>query len=285
MSTKSRPGLSWRLTSRLSDGSRYILALAFVLASLFPILYMVLTSLKTPIDSFALPPKWAFTPTLENYTAALGTRRFSTFLVNSLVTALSSTVLSVGIGFVAAYSLARLRYRGRGLITKSIIITRMIPPIGVLVPVYVLWQQLHLTDTRLGLILLYTAINIPFAVWVLRDFILSVPAELEDAAMVDGCTRLGVCFRIVLPLAAPGLVATSIFCLRIAWNDFLFALVLTGTQARTLPVAVSTAVTDYAVLWGQLTAMGTVVVLPMLIFTLLVTRYLLVGLTAGAVKQ
>lgn len=285
VATRREPLIGWRLTKRLSDSTRYVLAIAFLVFSLFPILYMVLTSLKTPLDAFALPPKWIFTPTLENYSEALSGRRFSAYLMNSLVISLVSTALSVTIGLLAAYSLVRLRYRGRGLITKSIIITRMIPPIGVLVPVFVLWQRLNLSDTHLGMILVYTAINVPFAVWVLRDFIQSVPGELEDAALVDGCTRLGVLVRIVLPLAAPGLVATSIFCLRIAWNDFIFALVLTGTHARTAPVAVSTAVTDYAILWGQLTAMGTIVVMPMLIFTIIVMRNLIIGLTAGAVKQ
>ena len=165
-----------------------------------------------------------------------------------------------------------------------ILSVRMFPPIATIIPIFLLFNKLGLIDTRLGLMLLYIAFNLPFAIWIMRSFFDEIPSELDDAAMVDGCSPWQAFARIILPLAAPGLSATAIFCMMFSWNEFLFAMIISRAQTQTLPVGVMGFITQRGVLWGEMSAAATIIMTPMIIFTFLIQRYLIRGLTFGAVK-
>ena len=273
-----------------------ILAILVTLAFLLPILWMVTSSFKLPKDILVMPPKWIFHPTLDNYRAVLlgerniagatfpEVKNFPRYIVNSIFISLSSTFVSLVVGTPAAYTLSRFNFRGKKQMAFYILGARMAPPLAVLIPYYILFSWLRLLDSYLSLLIVYSVLNLPFVIWMMRGFFNEVPEELEDAARVDGCDRFGALFQISLPLTAPGLAATSIFCLLLSWNEFLFALVLTGNVAKTAPVGLYNFISFHEVIWGALFAAGTLVSLPVLIFALLVQRNLVRGLTMGAFK-
>jgi multiple sugar transport system permease protein len=260
--------------------------LAFLLAFVYliPVIVLILTSFKTQIQIMSKAPSWIFMPTLMNYTNVLLEQGFLRYMINSLIVGLVSTIVTLLIGGFASYALVRFNFLGRGTISFSTLLLRMIPPAVLVVPIYVLWTYFGLADTRLGLIIIYVGLNLPFTIWVLISFISEVPVELEEAAVVDGCGPLKIFFTVILPLIKPGLAAAAIFTFRIAWNEFILALVLTNRMTRTLPVATTIYLTDTGVEWGNITAMGTLVALPAIIFTFIAAKQLIAGLTAGAVK-
>jgi multiple sugar transport system permease protein len=264
-----------------------LLVLALVIA-LAPVYWMITISLKTEIDQFAVPPKWfAFTPTLEHYYDAFVTRSFAQYLITSAIVAVVSTACALLLGTLAAYALTRFRlpYNLDRKLSLWILSTRMFPAIVTAVPVFLMMRDLRLLNTKAALIIVYTAFNLPFVVWMMRGFFAEVPRELEEAALVDGDSRLGALVRVVLPLVTPGLAATAVFCLIVCWNEFLFALVLTQTdQAMTLPVGIAGRVTQYEIKWGVMSAAGAVAMMPILIFALAMQRFLVRGLSLGAVK-
>lgn len=265
-------------------GIKYLVIAILIAISLFPVFVLVTTSLKTQAQAFSIPPVWFFVPILKNYFEVLFQEKFLRYLSNSTVVALISTILTLIVGALAAYSLSRFRFMGRSVFSTVALALRMIAPAVLVVPLFVLWGRFGLRDTRIGLIIAYTALNLPFAIWILRSFINEIPIELDEAALIDGCSEIGIFFKIVLPLIMPGVAAASIFVFRIAWNEFLLALVLTNRFTRTLPVATSLYLTDHGIQWGKLTAMGTLIAIPALLFTFLAARRLIQGLTAGAVK-
>jgi len=244
-----------------------------------------MSAFKERRDVYNIPPLCVFKPTYKNFVELFGTRNFQGFLTNSLVVAVSSTAISVFAGSLAGYSLARFRIRGKKHIAFWILSIRMMPPIAAAIPLFLIMRNLGLLDTRISLILAYPLINLPYAVWMMRSFIQRIPRELEEAAMIDGCSFFGAFRRVVLPLVAPGLAATAALCFIFSWNEFLFSLLFTGVRARTLPVATVSFQTDRAVLWGQLCAGGLVIIIPVLLFVLLTQRYLVTGLTFGALKE
>ncbi|MBV9959681.1 MAG: carbohydrate ABC transporter permease [Acidobacteria bacterium] len=258
------------------------------LAALAPVYWLVTISLKSEVDQFAVPPRWfVFKPTLAHYADAFLARSFGQYLITSATVAVLSTACALLLGTLAAYALARFRLPRKldARLALWILSTRMFPPIVTAVPLFLLMRDVRLLNTKLSLIIVYTAFNLPFVVWMMRGFFLEVPRELEEAARVDGDSRLGALRRVVLPLVAPGLAATAVFCLIISWNEFLFALVLTQTDAAmTLPVGIAGRVTQYEIKWGVMSAAGVVAMLPILIFALAVQRYLVRGLSLGAVK-
>jgi multiple sugar transport system permease protein len=205
-------------------------------------------------------------------------------LGNSALVALSATAIGLLAGVPAAYALARLRFRGRAAVARFILSTRMAPPAAMVIPFYVLYFRLDLIDTRVGLVLLHGALNVSLVAWMLRGFFQDVPEELEDAARVDGATRIGAFFRVTLPLAAPGVAATAVVALLASWNEFLFATMLAGGDARTAPAAIAQFVTFRAVVWGKLAAASVLTALPIVAAVLLAQRQLVRGLTSGAVK-
>jgi multiple sugar transport system permease protein len=267
---------------------RYALVIFASLLALIPIYWMLTISLKREVDQFAVPPLWfSFSPTLEHYRDAFLTRAFGQYLITSAIVAVASTLCSLIIGTLAAYALARFKMRRRldRKLALWILSTRMFPPIVTAVPLFLMMRDLGLLNTRASLVILYTGFNLPFVVWMMRGFFMEVPRELEEAAMVDGDSRLGALRRVLLPLVAPGLAATAVFCLIISWNEFLFALVLTQTDAAmTLPVGIAGRVTQYEIKWGVMSAAGVVAMLPILLFALAVQRYLVRGMSLGAVK-
>jgi len=267
---------------------KYTLVLMGVVAALTPVYWMITISFKSDVDQFAVPPRWFdFTPTLVHYKDAFLARSFGQYLVTSATVAVMSTICALVLGTMAAYALARFRLPHK-LDTRLaiwILSTRMFPPIVTAVPLFLMMRDLHLLNTRASLIIVYTAFNLPFVVWMMRGFFMEVPREMEEAARVDGDSRLGALWRVVLPLVVPGLAATAVFCLIISWNEFLFALVLTQTDAAmTLPVGMAGRVTQYEIKWGVMSAAGVVAMVPILIFAMAVQRYLVRGLSLGAVK-
>jgi len=263
---------------------RYPLLSILAFLYLVPVIVLIMTSFKTQIQIMSRAPSWIFMPTLANYQNVLMEQGFFRYLINSLITGSVATFFTLIIGGFASYALVRFNFFGRGAISFSTLLLRMIPPAVLVVPIYVLWTFFHLADTRLGLIIVYVGFNLPFTIWVLISFISDIPLELEEAAVVDGCGPWKIFFQIILPLIKPGLAAAAIFTFRIAWNEFLLALVLTNRVTRTLPVATTIYMTDIGVEWGNITAMGTLVALPAILFTFLAARQLIAGLTAGAVK-
>jgi len=262
----------------------YLVVILAVILSLFPILYLLITSFKPAEMTFALPPVWIFTPTLKNYYDVFAGGTFVKYFINSLVIAAASTAVALVLGSFAGYGFARFQFRGAMWARLSSLIPQMLPPITIVVPLYVLFNSMKLIDTRWALIISYLTFTIPLAIWMMTGFFTDVPRELEDSAMIDGCSRLGAFFRINLPIAAPGLAATAILCFIYCWNEFLYAVILTGRDARTLPVTITTFMTNKAILWGRIAASGSLVLVPVLIFALLAQRYLVRGLSRGAIK-
>jgi multiple sugar transport system permease protein len=268
-------------------GKDILVALAITLILLiviFPVLMLFLTSIKSQVDAFRYPPKWVFKPVLSNYREIFSNWPFERYLVNSLLVASSSTLLAVVVGSMAAYSLARFRAKRSKDLAFWILSIRMTPPIAAIIPIFILLRNLGLLDTRLGLFITYSTLNLPFAVWLLRGFFMEIPVEIEESAMVDGCSRYRLFWQICLPLIAPGLATTAIFCFIFSWNEFLFALILTATKAQTMPVAVTGFIRETGIMWGHMAAAGIVIMLPMVLFTIALQKNLVRGLTMGAIK-
>jgi multiple sugar transport system permease protein len=262
----------------------YIAVAAVLVWVLFPIVWVILGSLKGREEASAIPPVWIFRPSIENYVSAFVRRNFSMLFVNSLVATLGSTVVVVVLGSMAGYGLARFRIMGKQGILVWIMSTRMFPPIAAIIPIFLLFKNLDLIDTRQGLVLIYIAFNLPFAIWIMTGFFAEIPSELDDAALVDGCTPWQAFTKVILPLSLPGLAATAIFCMIFSWNEFLFALIISRSHSQTLPIGVMGFITQRGVLWGEMSAASTVIMMPMIVFIFFVQRYLIRGLSFGAVK-
>jgi len=273
---------------RFGRWAKYALLVVAVLAATTPVYWMLTVSVKTEVDQFAVPPRWlAFSPTLAHYVDAFFTRSFGQYLATSATVAGLSTVCAITIGTFAAYGLSRFRLPAKldRRLALWILSTRMFPPIVSAVPLFLMMRDLRLLNTVTSLVIVYTAFNLPFVVWMMRGFFQELPREMEEAAMVDGDSRMGALFRVILPMVTPGLAATAVFCLIMSWNEFLLALVLTQTDAAmTLPVGIAGRVTQYEIKWGVMSAAGVVAMLPILVFAMAVQRYLVRGLSLGAVK-
>ena len=260
----------------------HVLVVLLVILVLAPFLWLLRMSLQTNEEIFAFPPDLWFTPTLSNY-AALWQGEFRASFVNSAVVSTSSTLVSMLVGVPAAYALARMRSRSNAL-SLWIMASRLAPPTAFAIPYFLAYRDLHLLDTRLGLIVIYLTFNISLVIWLMRSFFENTPRALEEAAWIDGASLWQAMLRVVLPVAAPGLAATAILCFVFSWNDFFFALILTRSDAMTAPVAVVNFMNYVGWEWGRIAAGGTLVMLPVLVFSLAVRRFLISGLTAGAVK-
>lgn len=281
--------MSYRTKQQVTRIAQYLLMLVILLIFSFPLIWIMLTGFKTRGQAFAIPPVWFFKPTLQNFIEVFTgeTARgvtFSDVYLNSVVVAVISTIIPVALATLAAYSFARFNFPGKGILAIFVIGTRMLPPIAIVIPLYLMMVRADLIDTRLALIIAYSGLNVPFAIWMLRSFFLQIPRELEESAMIDGCTRLGALWRVILPLAAPGMAATGLFSFILAWNDLPFALVLTTSKAVTLPVAASRFRVDEGILWGNVGAAATLVLLPIMVGTLFLQRHIVRGLTFGSVK-
>ncbi|MGM9489696.1 carbohydrate ABC transporter permease [Ideonella sp. YS5] len=304
--------------TRRAQWAAGIIVVAYAVLSLIPLVWIVLTSFRTPQDSIAYPPKLAAEPSLVGYVNLFTTRsrisaedlaalppaadwvertvreqqmilagpsRFGDRYLNSVLVGFGSTLLSVALGTLAAYAFSRFRVPGKDDWMFFILSTRMMPPIAVAIPVYLMYRAVGLSDTHLGLILLYTVVNLSLAVWLLKGFMDEIPREYEEAAMVDGYTRFQAFVKVVLPQAATGIATTAIFCLIFAWNEYAFALLLTSGSAQTSPPFIPTIIGEGGLDWPAMAAGTTLFVLPVLVFTVLLRKHLLRGITFGAIRK
>ena len=277
---------SRKRTDRVLDLLTVLLIAGTVLFSLFPLAWTFLTSLKR--EEEIVTRVLQYVPrsiTFDNYATLWRQSDFPTLVFNSAVVTAITCLICLAVGTLAAYSFSRYRFRGRDRLLIFYLVVRMFPVVLLIIPMFVMMRDLGLLDTRFGLALAYTAFLVPLCIWMLKGFFDAIPGDLEDAARIDGCTRLGALWRIVLPLARPGLATTAVFVAIAAWNEFLFAMMMTTSQgSRTWPVGLQLMVGEFQLPWGPLSAGGIVTVVPILLFFAIVQRSLIRGLTSGAVK-
>ena len=270
-------------TKTLKDILTHALLIIFSLMILFPVLWTVRTSFAPEVVAYEIPPKFIFTPTLEHYKNIFQVNHFEIFFRNSLIIALGATLLSVPIAAFGGYAFARYRAGGRPL--QFIVIgTQMLPGIVLILPIFVIFTRIHLTDSLIGVSLAYMAFNIPFLVWILMGFFEGIPVDIEEAAAIDGLSPIGTLLRIVIPISTPGILSSAILSFIMCWNEFLFALILTGSRTSTVPVSLAEMVTQRGVLIGKLSAGTAMAIIPMIIISIFVKKYLVQGLTLGAIK-
>jgi multiple sugar transport system permease protein len=295
-----------------------ILVIFYAVLTLLPLVWIIATGFKTPSDAIAYPPKVLFHPSLEGYVnlftnrtrlgaedlAALGppatwydaiVRQYDTVItgpsrygerfLNSVIIGFGSTFLSVFLGTIAAYAFSRFKVPLKDDLLFFILSTRMMPPIAVAIPIFLMYRQLGLNDTHLGMILLYTAVNLSLSVWLLKGFIDEIPIEYEEAALIDGYTRFQAFWKVVLPQAATGIASTAIFCLIFAWNEYAFAVLLTSGTAQTAPPFIPTIIGAGGKDWPAVAAGATLFLVPIMVFTILLRKHLLRGITFGAVRK
>ena len=262
----------------------YLVLIALSAACLLPLVILGYTSVKTEAQIFSTHWSWLITPTLANYSSVMQENNVDRYMANSLKISISATLITLMLGTMCAYAMARFRFLGREPLSYSTLILRTLPPAVLAVPVFVLWQAWGIGDTLSGVVLVYVALNLPFTIWLLYGFIDQLPIELEEAAAIDGCGPFRVFWKIVLPLIKPGLAAAAIFTFRLAWNEFILSFILTNRVTRTLPASISNFITDSGVEWGKIMAAGVLIALPPLIFTFIAAKQIITGLTAGAVK-
>jgi multiple sugar transport system permease protein len=276
-----RDGLHRRLVRAADEALFYGTLGALLVFFLFTLFWMVLSSLKANVQVTAYPPVWVFRPTLQNYVDVFTRNPFFGYMLNSTVIALAAVGIGLVCGLPAAYTLARYRQTALGFLVLTV---RILPGIAFLVPLFVLYRQLGLINTHAGIILTHVIVVLPLIIWIMAGFFEDIPRELEEAALIDGCSRVGTFVRIVLPLSRPGIVAATILSFIASWNNFIFVLILGGKDTITLPMAVYSFVSFEDVNWGGLTAAATIITVPILVLSLIVQRYLAGGLTMGAVK-
>jgi multiple sugar transport system permease protein len=264
----------------------YAILLGFVVIVVFPFYWMVITSFKSEDQMRSLVSMfWPSPAVIENYTHLLEKTEFLSWFRNSVIVAVSSTLLATAVGTIGAYALARLKFLGRAFMASAVLITYLVPPSILFIPLYAQIRNLGLADSLTGLIAAYPSFTVPFVTWLLMGYFESIPEELEESAMIDGATRFGAFWRVVLPLAAPGLLAAALYAFTQAWNEFLYALVfITNARLRTLPVGLSTFITGDVYGWGFLMAGAVVTTLPVIAAYIYLQRYMVEGLTAGSVK-
>ncbi len=265
----------------------YLFLFLVCLYNLVPFVWMGLTSLKTDKEAYSIPPTfWPEEPTSESYTQVLLWTNFPRYFLNSTIISLGTAVLSTLIGSLAGYGFSRFFFRGRATLIGIILASQMLPGVLLVGPYFKMLARFGLYNTYPGLILAFTSITLPFSTWMLKGFIDTVPEELDEAALIDGCSRLGAYLRVVLPVITPGMVATMIFAFLLAWGDLLWVLVLTsGEKMATVTLGLSRLVTQFRIIWPQLMAGSVVGALPPIILYLVLQNYLVEGLTAGAVKE
>jgi multiple sugar transport system permease protein len=259
--------------------------LGFVaLIGIIPFLLILVTSLKRPNEAIVSPPRLLFTPTLDSYATLLGNVDFLRSVMNSLIIAGSATFLATIVAVLAGYALSRFRIRGDAVIAYTILFLRMVPPITFVIPYFLIWRILGLSDTYIAMILMYITLSLPLLIWMLRSFFLDFPLEIEEAALVDGCSRWQMLRLIAIPAVMPGILASATLAFIALWNEFMFALFNTGGNTRTLPIEIYNSIGYYQLDWARLSSTAVVAVIPAIFFIALTQRYLVRGLTMGAVK-
>ena len=272
----------------------FLLTIPVLLFIFLPLFWLFNASLSTQVELFTVPPHWIPQhPTFQNYldifvpsqAASSVPRTFAVSLLNSIKIASAVTVISIVIGSLAAYALARIPFKYNRYIAIGILGTRMIPEVSLVIPLFILASRMQLINKPIVLIIAYLSFSLPFAIWLMAAFFQSVPIELEDAARLDGCNRLGILFRVVMPISVPGLISTAMFVFLLAWDEFFYALIFTSTlAAKTAPVAIAEFIGRFAVNVNGMMAGGILAAIPPVLLALIFQRYIVSGLTAGAVK-
>ncbi|GAK56637.1 binding-protein-dependent transport systems inner membrane component [Candidatus Vecturithrix granuli] len=251
---------------------------------LIPFILIVLTSIKIPTEAVIMPPKWIFVPTLENYRELLTNIDFLHAIFNSLIIAAGATAIAAVTGIFAGYAFTRFVFRGRTIISYLILFLRIVPPITFVIPYFLIWRMLRLADTYTSMILMYITLCLPLLVWMMRSFFVDVPIEIEEAAMVDGCSRWQTLRLVLIPAVLPGILASSTLAFISLWNEFMFALFNTGRHTRTLPIEIYNSLGYYQLDWAKLSTSAVVAIIPAIVFIALTQKYIVRGLTMGAVK-
>ena len=279
MKKRSIGGVTWQAAT-------YLILLVMIVISVFPAVWMLSTSIKSPTELFDNPPEIIpDEPTLSNYTAVLHNSKMYQAFFNSVMVTAAVVLLTLVVSVLAGYGFARFRFKGSGVLKVGLLFGQMIPSVVLIIPLYFLFSRAGMLDTRGALVIADMALTIPMGVIMLSSFFEGVPRELEKAAKMDGCTGIGALFRVVLPVAKPGLISVAIYTFIHAWEEFLFALNLTtSSRTRTLPIAISMFSGEFAVDWGATMAAATVVAMPVLLIFLLCNRYFVQGMADGAVK-
>ncbi len=260
-----------------------VLIMVICLICVFPIIWTFLTSIKKPVDQFAMPPVWLFAPTAQNYINIFVKQSFAKYFIDSFIISIFSTAIIILFGSLAAYSISRYKAKGQ-MLANLVLVLRILPPVAIILPIFILFKTYGLLDNYFGMIMLYSAFNLPFGIWLMIGFFQDLPVELEEAGLVDGCSRFKAMWKIIFPLSKPGLGASAILCLIQCWNEYLFALVLCSFNVKTLPLGVAQFIQEHQILWGELTAAGICIMLPIFIFGMFIQKYLVRGLTVGAIK-
>lgn len=276
--------MKWSTKIFLLNALTYGLLGIVLIAFIFPIFWMYITSFKPAAVQVKIPPVWIFEPTLESYVELFKESEFATGMQNTLIVAPITTVIVTLLGSLAGYSLARVKWRGRDTIAIWILSMWMFPLITVMVPLFMFFNELRLIDTYPGLIFIYTFMNLPLAIWLMRGFFMEIPTELDEAAMVDGYSRWGAFFKVVLPIAISGMITTALLVLILTWNEFLAALILSRSRTQTATVVMSGFVGRFGARFGWIVAAGCILSTPIFILAVIIQRHLVRGLTFGAVR-
>lgn len=277
---------NYRLQKQITTILLYVVIAIVLIIIAFPVYWLISTSLKPGLESLTNPPTYIPSHLVfDNYIAVLKSENIK-FLRNSLIVAVASTFLTTLMGAMAAYALSKtyIAFWIRRVLMLWILVTRIFPPITTAIPYYVIIKNLGLSDTHFALVITYVSYGLPFVIWLMLGFFQDMPADIERAAIVDGCSMWQRFRQVVLPLTLPGLAVTAIFAFIYAWNEFLYASIITSFNAKTLPVVISTFISDQYLRWGEMSAMGSMMVIPVMIFALATQKYLVRGLTFGAVK-
>lgn len=275
---------NWWIRNSIKKAGIYFISVIALFLTVFPIYWIFTISIKTKIDAFATPPVWHFQPIWDNYINLFNNYNYMNSFKNSTIITLVSVGLAILLGIPAAYSLNRFKIRGKKAISMALLLSYMFPEFLFSIPLYIFYQKIGLYDTQIALALTYQCVTLPFAIWLLRGFFQAIPVELEDAALIDGCTRFSTLWRIYLPISAPGIAATAVLSAMWVWNELTIALSLTYSNAQTITVAMAGFRGYASIDWGGMTAGSIMAIVPMFIFAIFAQKYIVSGLTLGAVK-
>ena len=262
----------------------YILAIVILFCFMIPVIWLFLTSIKSRVDAFAMPPVWLFKPTFENYRLLLIDEPFFKYLWNSFFISATAALLAGIIGTPMAYALSRLKFKGKNFLAFWVLASRIAPPMALVLPFYLMFRTLNLVNSYTSIICIYMTLNLAFFVWMMHGYISQIPVSIEEAARIDGCSLFSTIIYIILPLVSQGLTATIVFSFISNWSEFVLALIFTGIKTRTAPVLISGFVTTEGIKWGMIGAAGSIVSAPVILFAVLFQKYFVRGLTAGAIK-
>jgi multiple sugar transport system permease protein len=273
-------------TTRLEKVAVALLTILVFLFFMIPIYWMLITSLKYGRDASSLPPQWLFfNPTLKNYTEAITNSKSLMFIKNSVIISGGTTFFSLLLGVPGGYAIARSRHKFLNVSSFFFLLLLMAPPVAMLIPFYLIMRDLHLLGTYWAVIILDTAFDASFVVWMMRSYFKDVPQEMEEAALVDGASRFSAFLLVALPLSLPGIISSALYCIIYSWSDFLFALMLTSPATKTIPLGILASFSSVDVSWGRMTTLSIFAIIPAVIISLFLNRYFIQGLTMGATKS